>query len=261
MTTCDMGARVAFKSLKDEVSPEEWEARLQLAAFYRLVDHFGFNKAPNNHMTARVPGEPDHFLINPAGYFFGEICASSLVKIDLDGNILSEAPTGIVNPAGHAIHSAVLGARPDVNCVVHLHTVPGVAVSAQKEGLKFLCQESMRFYGRVGFHDYEGIARANDERERLAHDLGDNFALILRNHGSLIVGRTIPEAFQLTLSFERSCEIQIAAQSSGGELVQPSREVSEKAANHRDARNKPIGDAPWKIYRRLADTYYPSYVN
>jgi ribulose-5-phosphate 4-epimerase/fuculose-1-phosphate aldolase len=256
-----MGARVAFKSLKSEVSPQEWEARLELAACYRLVDHFGYNVTPANHITARVPGEQDRFLINPAGYLFGEICASSLVKIDLEGNVLSEAPTGIVNPAGYVIHSAVLEARPDVNCVVHLHTVPGIAVSAQKEGLKFLCQESMRFYGRVGFHEYEGVARAMDERRRLARDLGDNFALILRNHGSLVVGRTVAEAFNLTMSYERSCEVQIAAQSSGNELVFPSQEVSEKAANHRDARNVPIGDTAWKAYRRIADAYYPSYVN
>lgn len=258
---CDMGAKVHFKSLKNDVSPEEWEARLDLAACFRLVDHFGFNRAPNNHLSARVPGEPGHFLINPGGYLFSEICASSLVKIDLDGNVLSEAPTGIVNPAGYNIHSSVMGARPDVNCAVHLHTVPGVAVSAQKNGLKFLCQESMRFYGRIGFHEYEGIARESNERERLAHDLGNNFALLLRNHGSLIVGRTIAEAFQLTLSFERSCEIQVAAQSSGEELVVPSKEVSEKTANHRDMRNRPIGAAQWKAYRRIADAYYPSYVN
>src|SRR5690606_30401015 len=147
---------------------------LELAALYRLIDHYGFASTTANHMTARVPGEPNNFLINPRGYLFAEICASSLVKIDIDGNILSEAPTGIVNPAGYNIHSAVMAARPDVNCAVHLHTVPGTAVSALKDGLEFLCQESMRFYGSIGFHDYEGIARQSDERERLARDLGNN---------------------------------------------------------------------------------------
>jgi ribulose-5-phosphate 4-epimerase/fuculose-1-phosphate aldolase len=257
----DMGSNVSFRSLKGEVSHEEWEVRLALAACYRLVDHFGYNVTSANHITARVPGEPDHFLINPGGYLFSEICASSLVKIDLEGNILSEAPTGIVNPAGYVIHSAVLSARPDVNCVVHLHTVPGIAISAQKHGLRFLCQESLRFYGRLGFHEYEGVARKTSERERLSRDLGDNFVLILRNHGSLVVGRTVAEAFNLTMSYERSCEIQLAAQSSNDELVLPPQDVCQKAANHHDARNVPIGDAAWKAYRRIADFRYPSYKN
>ena len=257
----DMGNNVSFRSLKDEVSREEWEARLALAACYRLVDHFGYNVTPANHITARIPSEPEHFLINPGGYLFGEICASSLVKIDINGNILSEAPTGIVNPAGYVIHSAVLNARPDVNCVVHLHTVPGIAVSAQKHGLKFLCQESLRFYGRIGFHEYEGVARETSECERLSHDLGDNLVLILRNHGSLVVGRTVAEAFNLTMNYERSCEVQLAVQSSNDELVLPPQDVCQKAANHRDARNVPVGDAAWKAYRRIADLYYPSYKN
>src|SRR5262249_24345369 len=143
--TVDMGARVQFPSLKGQVSPEEWDAREQLAACFRLVEHFGYNGTINNHISARVPGEPEHFLINPGGYLFSEVCASSLVKVRLDGTILSPAPTGIVNPAGYVIHSAIMAARPDVACAIHLHTVPGVAVSAQKEGLKFYCQESMRF--------------------------------------------------------------------------------------------------------------------
>jgi ribulose-5-phosphate 4-epimerase/fuculose-1-phosphate aldolase len=258
---CDMGINVSFKSLKNDVSPEEWKTRVDLAACYRLVDHFGYNVTPANHITARVPGEPDRFLINPGGYLFSELCASSLVKIDLKGNIQSEAPTGIVNPAGYVIHSAVLEARSDVNCVVHLHTVPGIAVSAQKHGLKFLCQESLRFYNRVGFHEYEGVARETSERERLVRDLDKNFVLILRNHGSLVVGRTVAEAFNLTMSYERSCAVQLAAQSSGDELVLPPDDVCEKAANHRDARNVPIGDIAWKAYRRIADLHYPSYKN
>ncbi len=257
----DMGAKVSFKPLKGAVSPEEWETRLQLAALYRLIDHYGYCSTTANHITARVPGEPRNFLINPAGYMFGEICASSLVKIDLDGNILSEAPTGIVNPAGYNIHSAVMANRPDVNCAVHLHTIHGVAVSALKDGLQFLCQESMRFYGRIGFHDYEGVARAVDERTRLANDLADNFALVLRNHGSVIVGRTIAEAFTLTLAYERSCEIQISAQSSGAQIVAPPQEVCERTSNHRDARNTPVGGEAWNAYRRIVDFHYPSYAN
>jgi ribulose-5-phosphate 4-epimerase/fuculose-1-phosphate aldolase len=257
----DMGAMVEFKSLKDEVSPQEWQARKELAACYRLVAHFGFNDSISNHMTLRVPGEPNHFLINPGGYLFSEICASSLVKVDLDGTVLSEAPTGIVNPAGYVIHSAVLGARPDVNSVIHLHTVPGVTVSARKSGLKFYCQESMRFYGRVGYHEYEGIARDTDERESLARDLADNAVLMLRNHGTLVVGGSVAEAFTLTMSLEHSCQIQVAAESTGEELVHPSDEVCRSTLEQTRKSNRPTGDKAWAAYRRIVDFNYPSYVN
>lgn len=257
----DMGARLPNKSLKDSVSPEEWETRVNLAACFRLIAHYGYNTAPDNHITARVPGEPDHFLINPGKRMFTEVTASNLVKIALDGTIVGEAPTGIINPAGYIIHGAVMGARADVNCVVHLHTVPGVAVAAQKKGLQFYCQESMRFYNNVGFHEYEGISKDLDEQERLAHDLADNFVLILRNHGSLVVGRTIAEAFVLTLAFEKSCTIQMAAQASGEELVIPSKEVCEQTANHRGRLNRPMGGDAWESYRRIADAYYPSYAS
>lgn len=257
----DMGAMVQFKSLQDSVSPQEWQARKELAACYRLIAHFGLNEAINNHITLRVPGEPSHFLINPAGYLFSEICASSLVKIDLDGTVLSEAPTGIVNPAGYVIHSAVLGARPEVNSVLHLHTRAGVAVSAQKSGLKFYCQESMRFYGRVGYHEYEGISRDTDERERLARDLKDNSVLMLRNHGTLVMGNSVGEAFNLTMSFEHSCQIQLAAESTREELVHPSEEVCRSTFEQTRNSNRPTGERAWAAYQRVADCYYPSYVN
>jgi ribulose-5-phosphate 4-epimerase/fuculose-1-phosphate aldolase len=257
----DMGAMVQFKSLREAVSPEEWQARLELAACYRLIAHFGFGEGRANHITARVPGEPNHFLINPGGYLFSEICASSLVKIDLDGTILSEAPTGIVNPSGYVIHSAVLGARPDVNSVIHLHTVSSAAVSTQKSGLKFYCPESMRFYGRVGYHDYEGISRDIDERVRLAGDLRDNAVLMLRNHGMLVMGNSVAEAFSLTMNFERSCQIQIAAESTGEELVHPSEDICRKTLEQTRMSNKPTGDRAWAAYRRIVEFYYPSYVN
>jgi ribulose-5-phosphate 4-epimerase/fuculose-1-phosphate aldolase len=255
----DMGARLPNNSLKGKVSAEEWERRVELAACFRLVSHFGLNTAPDNHITARVPGEPDHFLINPGKRMFSEVTASNLVKIDLDGNILSDAPTGIVNPAGYIIHGAVMRARSDVNCAVHLHTVPGVAVAAQKKGLQFYCQESMRFYGRIGFHEYEGISKDLDEQDRIAHDLADNFVMIMRNHGTLVVGRTVAEAFNFTVSFEKSCAIQIAAQASGEELTIPSDEICEKTANHRGRMNRPQGADQWESYIRIADACYPSY--
>jgi ribulose-5-phosphate 4-epimerase/fuculose-1-phosphate aldolase len=257
----DMGARVSFKSLKGEVSAEEWQTREQLAACFRLVEHYGFNGTINNHISARIPGEPECFLINPGGYLFSEVCASGLVKVQLDGAILSEAPTGIVNPAGYVIHSAIMDGRPDVQCAIHLHTIPGVAVSAQKQGLKFYCQESMRFYGRIGFHDYEGIARDTQERESLKRDLGNNIVLLLRNHGTIVVGRSIAEAFTYVMNFERSCEIHLATESARGEAVVPPPEICEQTRNQTERGNQPTGEKAWKAYRRIADCYYPSYLN
>ena len=257
----DMGARVSFKPLKSEVSSLEWDAREQLAACFRLIEHYGFNGTINNHVSARVPGEPDCFLINPGGYLFSEVCASSLVKVRLDGAILSEAPTGIVNSAGYVIHSAIMAGRPDVQCAIHLHTVPGVAVSAQKDGLKFYCQESMRFFERIGFHDYEGIARDSQERESLQRDLGDNIVLLLRNHGTIVVGRSIAEAFTLMMNFERSCQVQVAIDSSDTQAVVPPREVCLQTRSQTEQSNQPAGGKAWNAYRRIADCYYPSYVS
>ena len=259
--TVDMGARVHFKSLKGVVSPEEWEARENMAASFRMIEHFGYNGTINNHISARVPGEPDHFLINPGGYLFSEVCASSLVKVHLDGRILSEAPTGIVNPAGYVIHSAIMSGRRDVNCAIHLHTVPGVAVSTQKDGLKFYCQESMRFYGKIGYHDYEGISRDSSERDAIQRDLGDNIVLMLRNHGTIVCGGSIAEAFTWTVNFERSCEIQVAAESAGRDIIIPSPEMCEQTREQTRAGNQPTGDKAWNAYRRIADAYYPSYLN
>jgi ribulose-5-phosphate 4-epimerase/fuculose-1-phosphate aldolase len=261
MVAADMGARVSFKSLEGKVSPEEWDARQQLAACFRLIDHFGFNGTINNHVSVRVPGEPDHFLINPGGYLFSELCASSLVKVHRDGTLLSEAPSGIVNSAGYVIHSAVLDGRPDVNCAIHLHTIPGVSVSAQKDGLKFYCQEAMRFYGRIGFHDYAGIARNTDERADIKRDLDDNIVLLMRNHGTLVVGRTIAEAFVYMMNFERSCEVQTALEGARGDLVVPSEEVCEATYAQTERGNHPTGDKAWSAYRRIADCYYPSYAS
>jgi ribulose-5-phosphate 4-epimerase/fuculose-1-phosphate aldolase len=257
----DLGARISHPSLKGKVSEAEWETRCNQAALFRLMDHLGYNNAPNNHISARVPDEPDHFLINPGIRLYGEITASSLVKLDYDGNILQDdAPTGIVNAAAHVIHAATLEARPDVNCAVHLHTTAGVGVSILKQGLQNYCQEAFRFHGRTGYHEYEGIVRDTSERERLAHALGkNNRVVVLRNHGSLVVGRTIAEALQLTLHYETACTIQMAALQTGCELVMPPKEVAEKTANHTSSRNLPDGEPIWIAYKRLVDAYYPSY--
>ena len=188
--------------------------REDLAAAYRLVAHFGMDDSIYTHISARVPGTDDQFLINPFGMLFRDITASSLVKIDLDGRILDDSPHD-VNPAGFTIHSAVHAARHDAACVLHTHTVAGVAVSSLAAGLRPCNQWALQFYNRVVYHDFEGIALDAGERERLVADLGPTArALILRNHGLVTLGRTIPEAFILMLNLERACRVQVAIESS-----------------------------------------------
>ena len=207
----------------------EREARVQLAAAYRLVDRFGMTDLIYNHISLRVPGAEHHFLINPFGKLYRDITASSLVKVDLEGNIVGDS-TWPINPAGFVIHGAVHRARPDVNCVLHTHTTYGAAVAALEGGLLPISQFAMRFHGRVAYHDYEGLATSEEERDRLAEDLGDNAVMILRNHGLLTTGRTAGEAFVSMEYLERACRIQVEAQSTGGKLVIPPKAVCEAAA-------------------------------
>lgn len=210
---------VAKQSLREQVSDEEWQVRVDLAACYRIIAMHGWDDLVFTHISARVPGPDEHFLINPYGMLFEEITASSLVKVDLDGEKVVDSPYP-VNPAGFTIHSAVHEARPDVGCVLHTHTRAGVAVSAQKDGLLPLSQISLIPYATLGYHDYEGIALNEEEKPRLVADLGDNQALILRNHGLLTVGTTISDAFLMMYALETACQTQVMAQSSGGELLQ-----------------------------------------
>ncbi len=205
-------------SVQDQVSPEEWQVRIDLAACYRIIAMYGWDDLVFTHISARVPGGEDHFLINPYGMLFEEITASSLVKVDLDGNKVLETEHP-VNPAGFVIHSAVHEAREDAGCVLHTHTKAGIAVSAQKEGLLPISQTAMFPYVTLGYHDYEGVALNEDEKPRLVADLGSNNALILRNHGLLTTAPTIADAFLLMYVLETACQIQIMAQSGGGELV------------------------------------------
>ena len=186
-------AAVADRSLQGQVSDSEWETRIDLAACYRLVAYYGMTDLTALHISARLPDAPDQFLLNPYGLLFEEITASNLVKLDIEEGILDDTPYGL-NMAGHCIHSAVLGARPDVACALHTHTPAGIAISAQKDGLLMLSQTALRFYGDIAYHDYEGIATDLAERERLARDLGGASALVLRNHGLLVAGRTVAEA-------------------------------------------------------------------
>jgi ribulose-5-phosphate 4-epimerase/fuculose-1-phosphate aldolase len=205
-------------NVRDKVSEAEWELRVDLAAAYRLVAMFHWDDLVFTHLSARVPGPDAHFLINPFGLFFEEVTASSLVKVDLGGNIVLESPYPI-NPAGFVIHSAVHAGRSDAHCVMHTHTEYGIAVSAQKDGLLPISQQSLFPLSSVGYHDYEGIALNDEEKPRLVADLGTSNFLILRNHGLLTVGHTVADAFLAMYTLERSCRIQILAQSGNRELV------------------------------------------
>ena len=205
-------------SLQDKVSPEEWQLRVDLAACYRLVAQYGWSDLVFTHISARVPGPEHHFLINPYGLMFDEITASSLVKVDQGCNKLSDSPFP-VNPAGFVIHSAVHAVREDVQCVLHTHTRAGVAVSAQKNGVLPISQQSTFVLASLAYHDYEGVAFRDDEKPRLQADMGNANFLMLRNHGLLTCGKTIADAFLSMYTFENTCQIQIAAQAGGGELT------------------------------------------
>lgn len=215
-------------SVKGEVSEEEWQARVNLAAAYRLCAHYGWDDLIYTHISARVPGGDHHFLINPLGLMFEEITASSLIKVDLHGNKLMDTPF-IANAAGFIIHSAIHAARDDAHCVLHLHTDYGIAVSNQKGGLLPLCQSSIPAWMSVAYHDYEGIAVNEGEKERLVADMGDKQALILRNHGTLTAAPTVAQSFELMYFLEKACKIQILSQSTGGELNGPPKEGIDNA--------------------------------
>ena len=199
-------------------SPSETDLRIDLAACYRMIAHHGWDDLVFTHISARVPGDHEHFLINPYGMFFEEITASSLVKVNKQGEKVEASPFP-VNPAGFVIHSAIHEARPDVGCVLHVHTPDGVAVSAQKEGLLPISQQATVVLASLGYHDYEGIALSDDEKPRLVADLGHRAHFILRNHGLLTVGATIADAYLAMYNLQRACEVQIRAQAGGGPLI------------------------------------------
>jgi ribulose-5-phosphate 4-epimerase/fuculose-1-phosphate aldolase len=211
-------------NVRELVSPEEWQVRVDLAAAYRLVALYGWDDLVFTHISARVPGPEHHFLINPYGMMFEEITASSLVKVDLEGRIVMESAYQI-NPAGFTIHSAVHAAREDALCVMHLHTDCGIAVSAQENGLLPISQQSLFVLASLGYHDYEGLALNDEEKPRLVRDLGNKTFLILRNHGLLTVGHTVADAFLSMFLLERACRIQILAQSGGKDLIRISEQI------------------------------------
>lgn len=216
----------ATASIKDQVSPAEWEMRVQLAAAYRLVALYGWDDLIFTHISARVAGEGHQFLINPYGFLFDEITASSLVKVDIDGKIISDTPH-FINPAGFTIHSAIHAAREDAMCVLHIHSLHGIAVSAQMEGLLPLAQTSLFPLSGLAYHDYEGVALNEDEKPRLVNDLGENNFMILRNHGLLTVGTSVAEAFLFMYLLETACRIQILAQSGEKELIHIAPQIQQ----------------------------------
>ena len=207
-----------MNDVKSQVGEEEWKLRVDLAACYRLVALYGWDDLIFTHISARLPGPDHHFLINPYGMTFDEVTASSLVKIDLEGRKLMDSSYEI-NPAGFTIHSAIHAARDDARCVLHTHSLNGVAVSATKQGVLPISQQSIFVLASLGYHDYEGVALHEGEKPRLVRDLGDKSFLMLRNHGILTVGATIQDAFLLMYLFEAACTIQIRAQSTHGELI------------------------------------------
>lgn len=219
----------SIPSLEQQVSAEEWRTRVELAGFYRLVAKHEMDDLVGTHITARVPGHPDQFLINPYGVMFDEITASSLIKVNMDGDVLSEGPWP-VNAAGFTIHSSILLGRPDVVCAAHTHTVAGMAISSVEGGLKPLTQKHMRFYGNLSSHAYEGVADDPDECARLQRDLGDNDSMLLENHGLLVCGPTVRSAWALLYNLEKCCQTQLAVEATGAELIEPSKDISERTA-------------------------------
>ncbi|MCG8417272.1 MAG: class II aldolase/adducin family protein [Proteobacteria bacterium] len=241
-----------------DMTDGEWQARINLAACYRLVARNRWDDLLYTHISAAVPGPQKHFLINPYGMLFSEINASSLVKVDLDGNIVGDSAYSI-NPAGFIIHSAVHAAREDVACVLHLHTIAGVAVSAQKRGLLPISQTALFIYNDVSYHDYEGIALDPDERARLVAHLGQKNRMILRNHGTLACGDTVAEAYMRMYFLERACQMQIAAQSGGAELNMLPQSMSDRVFEQLATGYSGIGEANWAPLLRLLDREDPSY--
>ena len=235
-----------------DISPAEWQARLDLAATYRLIAYYGWGDVIYNHSSMRVPGEERKFLIKRHELLYTEITASNLVKVSMDDDL---DETAGVNRPGFTLHGGVLSARPDVNCAVHVHSEIGMAISGLKHGLRMVSQPAVRFYNRVGYHDYEGITEDFGERARINKALGKNRALILRNHGLLTVGKTAREAFVLMKSLLEAADIQLKMEATGGELVEIPAAICEKTAHQYEHHNSGRGSADWPAYLRMLDAF------
>jgi ribulose-5-phosphate 4-epimerase/fuculose-1-phosphate aldolase len=245
--------------VRDQVTHEEWEQRVALAAAYRLVAHFGWDDLVFTHLSARVPGGEHHFLVNPYGMTFDEITASSLVKVDLDGNKVMNSPHQI-NPAGFTIHSAIHAARDDAKCVLHVHSVNGIAVSAQKNGVLPISQQSIFVLSSLAYHDYEGVALREDEKPRLVRNLGEKNFFMLRNHGLITVADNVPDAFLMMYTFESVCMIQVRAQAGGGDLIAiDPRIIASAQQQAATVTNAALGALAWPALLRKLDRIDPSY--
>lgn len=248
-------------TVQDKVSAAEWQMRVDLAAAYRLVALYGWDDLIFTHLSARIPDSEGHFLINPYGWMFDEITASSLVKVDMDCRKVMDSPHD-VNPAGFTIHSAIHAVRHDANCVMHTHTVAGVAVSAQAEGLLPLSQQSLFPLANLAYHDYEGLALREDEKARLQADLGQANSMILRNHGLLSCGDTVANAFLNLFILQRACEIQIAAQAGGKALVQVPQVIVDGIAQAAAQVTRGLGgNLAWPALLRRLDRLSPGYAD
>ena len=241
----------------------EWKTRVDLAAAFRLVDLYGWSDMLATHLSARIPGPSDHFLINPMGVLFEEMTASDLIKLDIDGNILSDTSRSI-NPAGYTIHSAIHIGRKDAGCVMHTHTSAGLGVATQKDGLLPLTQMALAVIANTGYHDYEGPAFDLEERERLISDLQNLNILILRNHGLLTVGKTIAEAFMWMYRAERACRFQLSFQKAGAEAQEISKSVQEVSIERArkaisSTGHRPIGDFEWPALIRKLHRQSPGF--
>lgn len=249
-------------SLKDRVSPEEWDTRVDLAAAYRLVAMYGWDDIVFTHITAKVPGiEPGQqaFLINPYGQMFEEISASSLVKINIQGEKIMESPFPI-NPAGFLIHSSVHDARPDAKCVMHTHSINGIAVSCQKDGVLPISQQALYVLASLSYHDYEGVALQDAERPRLAADLGDSIFLMLRNHGLLTVAGSVADAFLAMYIFEAACMVQVRALAGNRELIPIPDQILAGAKQMKEQVTHGLGGMlAWPGLRRKLDRHMPGY--
>ena len=255
--------RLDIPSMQPHCTPAEWLARIDLAACYRLVDIYGMSDMMANHISAHVPGEPGAFLINPYGMMYEEITASSLIKVNLAGDILASPDFGEmaygINRAGYVIHSAIHEARPEIACVIHTHSWASMAVSALECGLLPITQTAMRFL-KIGYHDYQGVVLDDAEKASLVKDLGAGDALMLRNHGALVVGRSIGEAFNWMHRVELSCHSQLAAMACNTPLVQPPPAVLEATwNNYQRGTRRPYGLMEWPALLRKLDRMDPSY--
>ena len=240
------------------VSAEEWQARVDLAAVYRLVAHHGWDDVIYNHCSMRVPGEPRKFLMKQHELLWTEVTASNLVKVDMHDDLDESAG---VNRPGFTLHGGVLRGRADVNCAVHVHTATGMALAGLKSGLRMVSQEAVRFYGCIGYHPYEGITEDFGERERITRHLGDNRALIMHNHGVLTVGKTAREAFILMKHLMEAAEIQLRMEATGSQLIEIPRDICEKVAAQYQSHDSGRGAADWPAYLRILDKIDPSYRN